>query len=234
VKRGLALLVACLCCGGTAGCKKNSAEAPPVPVERVPEPARPIDAAVVIDAPPPDAGMPAHTGEVTVDELVREARLWVAPAFPDLALVTIGAHYLRPDGKLDPRYGSLALEFHTPLHPVSPIDDPDRPTGAPIAVPEPTDKPRERGCPRPVWSKGAWAYQDGFCSKRLAITGPRCTVAKIWERAIAKGAPANALAIIRLGYPNANAGWRFSIKDPLRKVDLDLWIPDDCPLQVEQ
>jgi hypothetical protein len=60
--------------------------------------------------------------------------------------------------------------------------------------------------------------------------GPvRCTVARIWERAIAKGAPASALANLELHLSGELRRWRFVILDRASNQPVvDETFADDC------
>jgi hypothetical protein len=58
-----------------------------------------------------------------------------------------------------------------------------------------------------------------------AGTGVRCTVIQIWQRALADGAPANAVAkISTIG----GIGWTFAIDDAPRDVHFSRSYDDDC------
>ena len=219
------------------GCKKSAPK--PAPVAAID--ARSIDATMVapvaVDAMPIDAGMPAREGAVAPELLVRDARAFVGETVSDVVLVGVKAAYVRADGTLDPTYGTLEVEFGVSTRPLELIDDPSRPTGAPLPPPPPTAKPHEHDCPKHTWKPGAWELKVGYCRKREPLIGPRCTAKQIWDRAIANSAPKDALAVLDIDPPRdhtASAMWHFTISDRIRKVSFSKYYADDCPLAIEQ
>jgi len=144
---------------------------------------------------------------------------------------------VRADGTLDPKYGELEIEFGASARPLEQLDDPSRPTGAPLPSPPPNAKPRENGCPKPAWIGGKWTLRDGYCRRQEPLVGPRCTAKVIWDRAIAQGAPKDAIAVLKIDSPNdfgSSALWRFEISDRLRKIQFRKSYKDDCPVAIEQ
>jgi hypothetical protein len=193
------------------------------------EPAKPVEPAKTVEPPrPPKPSLDASKLPVPKDrdvmEMVKAARAAVAAIAPDLGLGGLDAYYVRKDGTLDPTYGTLALRFAQP-QPTE--DDPNRPTGAPIARRKPPVERATEACPRVKFADGAWKSDDVQCRKQALIGELRCTSAQVWARAIARGAPADAVAILELdqGY----GSWKFRIEDKLRKVDFYELIADDCP-----
>jgi hypothetical protein len=80
---------------------------------------------------------------------------------------------------------------------------------------------------RPQLSDG---LRDGACTDRQPIR--HCDVVQIWQRAIAQGAPKDALADIDYDA----TGWRFKITDRSvmpNKTIIKLRLPDDCTPTVE-
>jgi hypothetical protein len=224
------------------GCKKTEPTPDPAPL-----PVKAIDAAVVvpvdarvevaIDAMPIDAGMPAREGAVAPEALVRDVRTFVAADMPDVVLGTVKAAYVRSDGTLDPTYGTLEIEFGVSSRPLELVDDPSRPTGAPLPPPPQETKQRHNDCPKHTWQMGAWRHKQGYCRKREPLIGPRCTAKQIWERAIANNAPKDALAVLTLDAPRDHASsamWHFAISDRLRKVSVSKFYADDCPVAIEK
>lgn len=168
-------------------------------------------------------------------ELWRQAR---EDDDPDLQLRSVHVSYVRSDGTLDATYGEIkaATGFPEPVPP-RPPDDSTRPTGAPIPVlPAPPRKTRET-CPELEWSaRTGWEKNGWTCYLGGELLGRqlRCSVVELWKRAIAKGAPPDALAVIRLQPgPNGNV-WSFRITDELRGVHVSLDLPDDCDPVVEK
>ena len=146
-----------------------------------------------------------------------------------LQLSRVEIEYVGPDGVMDPAFAKLEVRFGAPREPV---DDPNRKTGAPV-----TDRPVARGtqCPRVTWQKGRWESRNLSCSPNTMTL--RCTPQWIWERAVLKGAPRDAVAKLAI---DANASssdtppsWRFSISDTVRNVSFNASFPDDCGLTVE-
>lgn len=230
-----ALVIAVL----AAGCDERKPEPKPVatPVAAIDAPAIDARIEVAIDAMPIDAGMPARDGTIAPEVLVRDARSFVATTAPDVVLQNIKAAYVRADGTLDPTYGTFEVEFGPSSRPLEMVDDPARPTGAPLPPPPPDTKQRERDCPKHAWKPAGWQLKVGYCRKREPLIGPRCTAKQIWDRAIANGAPKDALAVLAVEPPRdhtSTAMWHFTISDRLRKVNISRFYSDDCPVVIEQ
>ena len=64
-----------------------------------------------------------------------------------------------------------------------------------------------------------------------ALPGPpRCTVVAVWKEAIARGAPANALARVSLRMHSGKPRWSFTITDHDRGTTaFSMNLPDECP-----
>jgi hypothetical protein len=181
---------------------------------------------------PPPAGsaqsaqprMPTAAGPVKVDALIKQA----CDDRKDLTVSRIDAKYVHSDGTIDATYGELELNLIGP-EPPPPPDDPNRPTGAPVPDPEPSAQ-RDRDCEDYRWSATTgWApKQDSYMKMCLALgsaTPIKCTVIQIWQRAIADGAPANALAHVSM---LGGMGWDFSIDDAPRDVHISKVFDDNC------
>lgn len=230
-------------------CKKTS---PP------PEPAPPVDRPAAQPAPspaPPKPTLPvappkALWGEpveiATRDEVtdiglqLDDARKYVEARDADLAAYRIEMRYVRSDGTLDPTYGNLVVYFGVPQNTEVPVDDPSRPTGAPVPEVRAV-KPRPSGTPCPQLTfhvAEGWKSPRYFCVSHDRIVGPRCSAKTIWERAIGKGAPKDALAILEIQGADARYNlpqqWRFRITDTPRKVDIRHTFPDNCETAVEK
>jgi len=167
------------------------------------------------------------TAPVTIEKLVTSARLWARNEDERLDVVDLEVFYIDDSLVLDPDSGRVTIELGPA--PVAPDDDPKRRTGAPIK-PRSTDPLR---CAEVSWTpSGRWKYEvRGRC--RVAERPlPRCTVAEIWKRALAKGAPADALAVLVLRETSRRA-WSFKITDEPRNVSFSQSFLDDCEVVVE-
>lgn len=226
---GVVLLVAA--CGDK---KAEEAVKPPEPVAapKPPEPVKPVEVAPPVEPPrpvaPPKAfaidklAIPSETAtvEATLDD-VREVMRTTAP---ELAIRDVTAHYVRRNGTLLPGSGRIDVTFVLPDGVDGIVDDPRRPTGAPIPEPTQAEKQRDR-CPVIQLQKGAWSVRDRSCVK-LRLVGTKCSVAAIWDRAIADGAPADAVAIVESNQQSGS--WSFKVTDKLRGVAFSRLYPDVC------
>ena len=158
---------------------------------------------------PPEVGRPAHA-----DRLVRSALDWATRKHPRHAIDEIRLAYVDAAGILDETYGHVSLRFGRAR---PPDDDPKRRTGLP--VPAPDNEPRE--CARVTWSrKRGWDPSTGPC-REVAAAAPRCTVSQIWQRAIERGAPEDAVAILVRRVPDVQPPeWHFTIQDGPRNVNI--------------
>jgi hypothetical protein len=153
---------------------------------------------------------------------------------PDGELASLFAGYVDPDGKIHPEIkGSLRLIFRSPSHPPS--------AEKPILGAPPAGGPK---CPR--LNLRTYVY-SGSKTRRLvevepswqddATCGPtlpqplRCSVAAIWRRAIADGAPRPAYADLQLETRDTRRVWQLKItdrSDVFEKVVFRREYPDDC------
>jgi hypothetical protein len=218
------------------GCREPADERPPAPVQAVavapeppkPAPTRPISPVDPRPAVPPMAfaidklAIPRETAtvETTLDN-VREVMRTTAP---ELAIRQFTASYVRRDGTLLPGSGRIDIAFALPDGGDGLVDDPSRPTGAPIPEPTQAEKQRDR-CPLIQLQKGAWSVHDRPCNK-LKLVGTKCSVAAIWSKAIADGAPADAVAVVERNQQTNN--WSFKVTDKLRGVAFSHYYPDVC------
>ncbi|MCW5802742.1 MAG: hypothetical protein KIT31_10175 [Deltaproteobacteria bacterium] len=166
---------------------------------------------------PPEPAAPSPALATTA--LLAAAREQAQAQKPHLAAAAIEYRYARADGTLDPAYGELRVEFRAP----PPGDDASRPVGAPVR--EHAPESADADCP--TWTftarTGAWEAELGACMPTVALA-PRCTVAQVWHRAIAAGAPKDALATLAF----STAGWRFLIEDKPRRIEIVKTFADDC------
>ena len=189
---------------------------PPVPVE----PAKPVE--------PPKAfavdKLAIPSGTTTVETTLDNVREVMRTTAPELAIRQFTAHYVRRNGTLLPGSGRIDVTFALPDGVDGVVDDPTRPTGAPIPEPSQAEKQRDR-CPVIQLQSGAWSVHDRACSK-LKLVGTKCPVSATWEKAIADGAPADAVAIVDR---NQQTGmWTFRVTDKLRSVAFNRSYPDVC------
>jgi hypothetical protein len=98
-------------------------------------------------------------------------------------------------------------------------------------------------CPRVSWEPGKLDdHADGASCAYVMTTGlhhPHCTVREVWKRAIAKGAPPQALAqlhleVIDILIEAPRQVWKFTIEDAPRNIHISEEIADDCEPIVEK
>lgn len=220
---------------------KPEPPAPPPPVPDLPDPAiDPSKPDPWLDAKRPEAPAqptrPAdpplafdvsklRTSPFTVEDMVKDVRGVAFATAKELVLVKIVGSYVNKTGEVDAKYGKLQLELQLLDGVDGVVDDPNRPTGAPITEVQPVEKTRDR-CPQLTFAEGEWSLSETSCYKTRIKDGPRCTVAQIWSNAIAQGAPDNALAIVQ--FDARSTMWTFRITDKLRGVNFSRSYRDDC------
>ena len=190
-----------------------------------------ITAMRAVDAPPPPPPAPpakptlppTPSGAATVDELISLARGFAPVLHPQLVISSIDAVYVDADGKLDEEDGELGLL----LGPANATDDPKRRIGAPAKKGPPP--PSE--CFKLTWKRG-WSSAPSACIEAGRDFG-RCSISEVWKRAIAKGAPAEAVATMQLREEKPRR-WTFTILDAPRKISVEHSFPDDCALTLER
>lgn len=233
------LYAAALCLLASGACKKKG----PLEAVSAPDPvATTRNAAPVPNAEPARAGPPVPDA---ADIVLHRAFAHVSDAY---AVSDAVLEYVRQDGTLDPTYGHALFKFgHSPHPPPPPADDPKRPIGAPVpSGPSPVSLfDRGEDCPRVTWKAGKLDDEAGGVSCELfmppllmPLRHPRCTVREIWKRAIAKGAPAQALARLQpereMRSDEATQVWKFTIEDAPRGIHIEETFADDCNPVVEQ
>ncbi len=159
----------------------------------------------------------------TADALLAAARTWQRINHPKLAVWSLEAMYVDQAGTLDAEYGEVRVELRTTSLP----DDPKRKTGAPVAI---DTTPAQ--CPQLRW-KDTWTADDESCATGATAYTPKCTVEQIWKRAIAQGAPADALAAVTFTM-SSGPSWTFDITDNPRNVHVHLPFDDDCERALEK
>ncbi len=179
-----------------------------------------------------DVAAPTPEARATLPVPVHELLAYARSKAPGQRPWRVEINYVRPDGTIDPAYGEVDVWFSAP--PMrEPGDDPSRPTGAPIKA-KPAKPAAPPQCHRLRWREGTWNDQTVACT-RQATTDASCTVPIIWERAIAKGAPRDAVATLSFTLPpqSGQGRWAFRIEDKVRGVKVDESFPDDCGLVAE-
>lgn len=231
----LACSLVCACrCSKTTDGDGNPVAAPapvaPVPIkpaapEPAPEAAQPV--AVPVAPPPvfPIDKLSTLPADAPAERVIDDVRRAVREVAPELGLTDIDVLYVRKDGTLDPTYGSLRIVLALSDAPDGVVDDPARPTGAPI--PEPTAVEQKRtSCPTLTFAKGVWSVQASGCRKAKRFLEP-CSITGLWTRALAAGAPADAVATLRATI--ALDFWTFRIVDKVRKVEFQKYLHDCAP-----
>lgn len=192
-------------------------------------------------APPPDAAPIPSTADAVIQRAFDRAN-------DTFAVSDATLEYVRQDGTLDPTYGGAQFYFgHRPHPPPPPADDPKRPIGAPVPPPPAQESlfDHHDDCPRVSWRPGYFGSVAGGTSCvpfmppiKVPLSHPHCGVGEIWKRAIAKGAPAEALAKLELqsdlAAENARQLWKFTIEDAPRGIRIEEMFADDCEPVVEK
>jgi hypothetical protein len=141
----------------------------------------------------------------------------------DAELTKITADYVDSSGKaqLTVSGARLSFYFRSPSR-VSPPPPAPR-LGMPAKVASDECELRER-----IYRQGTSLSQDTFTSSDgcgTSVPGPtRCTIADVWQRAIAKGAPSTAVAAITLRTESGKRRWRFEIANTITAMSF----ADDC------
>jgi hypothetical protein len=141
--------------------------------------------------------------------------------FPDATLVRFDVMGALADGTTrlaDVDNGMLAFRFVVPSR-AKP--DPNRPPGAKADV---------LRCEFQIVVTTANTLlvpADSDCRARPLGT-PKCSVAKIWKRAIDKKAPANGLATLSYFDDAGTTIWIFSLRDEAKGINIGERFLDDC------
>jgi hypothetical protein len=163
----------------------------------------------------PDPKLPLPPANPSIEAVIAAATAWQVDHQHEFA--EVHASYVDASGQLDAQHGNVSVYFIRP-----PIDDPHRKTGAPVA-------PSGGPCESALWQAGGWRVFGVECETFVASHVPNCTVVEIWKRAIADGAPTDALAVITF----ARDGWIFDITDDPRNVHIRHTYPDNCERALE-
>lgn len=195
-----------------------------------PELTRPDAGVPRVDAAPPveqaDAAPPVE--KITnADRLIK----LTFDSLGDLALKKLVISYVRADGTIDDTYGTADVELGIPKPP-DPADDPDRPIGAPVPAARPAYDGVQR-CPSFAWRRGVRNEDTTSCLMLDAgLARPKCSVVEVWKRAIDKGAPEKALAVLELRGP-PDQSWKLRIDDAPRGIHFAIDVPDTCAPTLE-
>lgn len=166
---------------------------------------------------------PVVASPAAADELIAHARQWGRTQNATLQIAELEIIYVGADGLLDPTDGAVNVTFGRTR---KSLDDPKRRTGAPVR-----SRPAElQECRKLAWSPNSswWKSPYDPTCREVTPPSPRCTVPAIWQRAIARGAPKDALALVDYHGDAIPAEWTFKITDELRKVSIDEKFIDDC------
>lgn len=175
-------------------------------------------------AAPPGPSLPEKlTPPVAADGVLSAARAWAAKEHPDLHLARTVFSYVDAEGVLDATDGTFTLELGNPIR----ADNPARRTGAPVR-----DPAKATICAY-LRFDGEW-HSDSRGCRDTAVAPPHCTIAVMWKRALDKGAPRDAVAVIEYEPARAPTPWRFSITDAPRNVSFVQRFADDCETVIEQ
>jgi len=202
--------------------KVMSATAPVAPPDPPAPPAAPS---------PTKPDLPAAApSPATVDQLLALARDWAGHKDDTLRVVHLAVHYVDAEGNVDDEDGEIEIELGTSAQAAG---GSKRRLGAPVkAAP-----PQAATCHTLHWTrKDGWWITETTSLTRCRDASPpfpRCAVPVIWKRAIANGAPAEALAVLRLEEVTPRQ-WSFSITDQPRGIDIQHRFADDCDVAVEK
>jgi hypothetical protein len=165
-----------------------------------------------------------------ISDLLNEMRTRANEQLPGARLVQVRSAGITPDGTLHDTYGKLDAVFQHEVLIVEPEVDPNVPIGAaPRVEPSVLDRYKcvyisrtTRGWEddSPLNSLGMCALGDLWANSDLQ---PRCSMRSIWQRAIADGAPRDAIAEISFTTSNV---WNFRIND--QRMSFAQNYVDDC------
>lgn len=179
-----------------------------------------VTAAPVAPKAPPANGIAVSAGYNSALAMAQEK-------FPDARLARISAEYVDPAGVAEISYGGeVRYRFVSPSHANQP------PPTAPVLGAPATATLVD--CRVSVYADRTHKLHVGStytdnCDEVLPAGSPHCTVEAIWQKAIDKGAPAQALATIELRVRYGKPQWRFQIQDQARNQNVaDLAFSDDC------
>ncbi|MBA3453246.1 MAG: hypothetical protein H0T42_09160 [Deltaproteobacteria bacterium] len=194
--------------GSTGACKKAS----PSTVDQTP-----AHAGSAVATPP--AGVPAGA---TLDQVI-------AHAFGTMTVNEVQVRHVGANGRLDRAHGEV---FVLSMYPTDKRgDEAKRRLGAPIEWNADTMYAKFT-----TWNSVLnETSTTGYHANQALATRPACTVGQVWKRALAAGAPVEALAKITLkaGADGRAQHWLFTVTDVPRKTYFRLEVADDCPAILE-
>jgi hypothetical protein len=164
-----------------------------------------------------------------IASLIAVAKKRAQEVLPGSRLLTVEGSGITEDGRVHPDHGALEAYFQVNVPPPKePEVDPSVPIGA--APPVARSPLADYQCTTLRYRNNEWSEDSvmgGMCVvgdlfKNTSDLEPRCTMASIWARAKADGAPGGAIAEIRL----QQYSWRFAIRD--QRAMFEKSYPDDC------
>jgi hypothetical protein len=165
-------------------------------------------------------------GQRWLEKATREARKWA----PDAELAEMSGEAVDPSGFSDVRSrGGWLFSFRSPSREKLGHSQ----LVAPGAAPEQPCRFQYRVFPgiRGGFMTDAKEMSVAGCGASLP-SGPRCSVAQIWARAVTRGAPASGLASLQLKTSQNGRAWLFEIPnrstDGLKTSRFQASFADDC------
>lgn len=173
--------------------------------------------------PPPDesqAPLPPKA-PLVADVLLRQVREWAQRQRPGRFVESAAFSYVDAEGLLDPTDGEVRIVFGR-------VNDSNanRRVGGRVRP-----KQQHKDCFTLQTTGGKWLVSTNECGDTVEYI-PRCSVSDIWKRAIAKKAPADAVALVT--FRASEKKWDFAIDDEPLKVHVHESFADDCELNVEK
>jgi hypothetical protein len=179
------------------------------------------------------ANRPAGPRVVDIDAEAAKALALARKELPDPVLIGIDGRYVDPQGKSDlvKYHGKVIYEFYSPSRASVPPPAPNGPIGAPppqVTWPACAVEVRYRDSGVDTITR---ADHGGACGTPLP-SAPRCRVTDVWQEAIRRGAPREALASIRLRAHTRGGRersmWQMTISDGTHTV-FEMEVFDECP-----
>ncbi|HEY5921944.1 MAG TPA: hypothetical protein VIV11_09755 [Kofleriaceae bacterium] len=165
----------------------------------------------------------------SISALLPEIRARGEQELPGSRLIELSGKGITSEGALHETYGELEATFYRTVEPVEPEVDPKLPVGA--APPVAHSSLDRHKCAYVRRTATGW-QEHSLAAFQMCVLGdlyegrsalePSCTMKTIWQRAIADGAPANAIAEISL----QQSRWEFEIND--QRLQFARTYSDDC------
>jgi hypothetical protein len=166
---------------------------------------------------------------VDISRDLAEAQAEAQKYMPDPVLQRIEADYVDPRGitDLEAFGGEVRYRFTSPSRAKAEAPPHQGPIGAPD--PPVTWQTCEVYVTYHKNSMKTSDYQNHGDACGKPMRAPSCTVAEVWQEALRRGAPQNALAHVRLDARHKGPTWEFRISDRSHDV-FSMDLPDNCPL----